>query len=464
MMKNSLQIYVVSIGLLCMFSVCAQLNMRTPQFPPTPTISEKDIRSDLSTWSKGMSDLHPDISHRIDLKRLEKMKSEIERSIKGEMTQLQIWRLFALINPVLRDGHNGIAMPKRREWIEKYLKGGGHVFPLAVYVDENDHLFVSKSDSASSSFNVGDEITSINGLTVSNIVRELLARTYGDTPLFRRTLVSRRFSLMYLMQFGDTGKYFVKGLSANDGSVVSADITGAHELPSNEKAKPLVSKLYKYHILDGNVGYIKASTFNPKYSDAFLEFTTTAFTAFHDAGIKSLIIDIRENGGGDDPLWQKGIMENITEIPYRHVSSYSIRITKNNADPGDVIGDVQTGDYKGLFRATPDNPIRFKGQTYILLSSFTYSSAIQFSVAAQDFGIAKIAGVETGGFSCSTGGVTVIPMEKTQLIAFVPVMQLTRPSGIGCESGIIPDIPIKSMPFQPDQSIESLRVIAIKAQ
>ena len=110
------------------------------------------------------------------------------------------------------------------------------------------------------------------------------------------------------------------------------------------------------------------------------------------------------------------------------------------------------------------NPIRFKEPTYILLSPITYSSEIQFSVAAQDFGIAKIAGVETGGFSCSTGGVTVILMEKTQLIAFVPVMQLTRPSGIGCESGIIPDIPIKSMPFQPDQSIESLRVIAIKAQ
>ena len=49
-------------------------------------------------------------------------------------------------------------------------------------------------------------------------------------------------------------------------------------------------------------------------------------------------------------------MENITEIPYSHVSRYSIRITKNNADPGDVIGDVQTGDYKGLLRATPDKP------------------------------------------------------------------------------------------------------------
>ncbi|VAW08463.1 hypothetical protein MNBD_ALPHA05-1336, partial [hydrothermal vent metagenome] len=245
---------------------------------------------------------------------------------------------------------------------------------------------------------------------------------------------------------------------------ISAVVPGASELPGMERSKPQLSDLYEYRILDGNVGYLKAGTFHPDHGDAFLEFTTTAFTAFHDAGIKSLIIDIRDNPGGDDPLWQKGIMENITETPYRHVSRYSIRVTKGNAHTGDVIGEVQTGDYKGLFRATPDNSIRFHGPTYILLSAFTYSSAIQFSVAAQDFDIAKIAGVETGGFSCSTGGVTIIPMEKTQLTAFVPVMQLTRPSGKGCERGIIPDVPIKSTPFQPDQSIESLRLIAVETQ
>jgi len=258
------------------------------------------------------------------------------------------------------------------------------------------------------------------------------------------------------MQFGDTDEYSVRGLSANGGRTISAVVPGAKELPRIEQSKPQTSYLYEYRILDGGVGYLKAGTFHPDYGDAFLEFTTEVFTAFHDAGIKSLIIDIQDNPGGDDPLWQKGIMENITETPYRHVSRYSIRVTKSNADPGDIIGEVQTGDYKGLFRATPDNPIRFQGSTYILLSSFTYSSAIQFSVAAQDFGIAKIAGVETDGFSCSTGGITIIPMEKTRLTAFVPTMQLIRPSGKGCEKGIIPDIQIESIPSQPDQSIEKL--------
>ena len=445
-------------------SACAQRELPEAQFPPTPTISAEDIRSDLSNWRQEMSAVHPDISHRIDMKRLETVISEIEQSIDGEMTQLEVWRLFALINPVLRDGHNGILMQKRRELTEEYLNGGGHVLPLTVHVDDNKRLFVVKADEVNSNLKVGDEITSINGVDASHIVTELLARTHGDTPLFRRTLVSRRFSLMYLMQFGDTGEYLVKGLSAESGRTVSANLPGANELPSNVRAKPLASHHYEYRILDGDVGYLKAGTFHPDYGDAFLEFTTTAFTAFHEAGIKSLIIDIRANGGGDDPLWQKGIMEYITETPYRHVSRYAIRVTENNADPGDVIGEVQHGDYNGLFRATPDNLIRFHGPTYILLSPFTYSSAIQFSVAAQDFSIAKIAGEETGGFSCSTGGVTMIPMEKTHLTAFVPVMQLTRPSGKGCEKGIIPDVLIKSTPFQPNQSIESLRLIAVEAQ
>jgi len=185
MIKNILKIRSFSIGLRCLISACAQHNLPTPRFPPTPTIGEDDIRSDLSTWNQRMSEVHPDISHRVDLTRLKKVRSEIEQSIDGDMTQLEVWRLFALINPVLRDGHNGIIMPKGREWIEEYLKGGGYVFPFSIYIDVNEQLFISGSNNINSSFNAGDEITSINGIKASQIVTELLARIHGDTPLFR---------------------------------------------------------------------------------------------------------------------------------------------------------------------------------------------------------------------------------------------------------------------------------------
>jgi hypothetical protein len=50
---------------------------------------------------------------------------------------------------------------------------------------------------------------------------------------------------------------------------------------------------------------------------------------------------VRDNGGGDDPLWQQGLMEHITRMPYTQAGRYVVRVTKKNADPGDVIGEVQ---------------------------------------------------------------------------------------------------------------------------
>jgi len=123
----------ISTLLACLMSGCAKRHLSEARFPSTPTISEQDVRSDLSTWRQGMIDLHPDISHRIDLKRLQKKVDDIEQNIGGDMTQLEVWRLFAQINPILGDGHNGILMPKGRELAEKYLKDGGRVFPYAVH-------------------------------------------------------------------------------------------------------------------------------------------------------------------------------------------------------------------------------------------------------------------------------------------------------------------------------------------
>jgi hypothetical protein len=35
-----------------------------------------------------------------------------------------------------------------------------------------------------------------------------------------------------------------------------------------------------------------------------------------------LIIDVRENGGGDDPLCQESLMEYLPDKPYSELSSY----------------------------------------------------------------------------------------------------------------------------------------------
>jgi len=156
-------------------------------------------------------------------------------------------------------------------------------------------------------------------------------------------------------------------------------------------------------------------------------------------------------------------MENITAIPYRHVSRFRARITEDNAHSGDVIGEIVSQEYSRFFTPADDNPIRFGGTTFILIGPATYSAAIQFTVAAQDQGIAKLAGEETGGFSCQTGRIKAISLNNTQLLPFTPIFAFTRPSGPGCERGVVPDIPLPIDPFEPDAVIEALRAHAVES-
>lgn len=99
------------------------------------------------------------------------------------------------------------------------------------------------------------------------------------------------------------------------------------------------------------IGYLRIDSFDPDQKAALNKVTQTAFAAFKEKGVRALIIDVRENGGGDDPLWQQDVLNHFTTEPYVQLSHYMIRVTKDNADPGDVIGTVQSADYNKRFTA-----------------------------------------------------------------------------------------------------------------
>jgi hypothetical protein len=219
-------------------------------------------------------------------------------------------------------------------------------------------------------------------------------------------------------------------------------VEGATEVPSLAPIEQRAAHEFVSKVLEGDVGYLKAAEFDPAFRDAFAAFTRRAFADLEARGIRALIIDVRDNGGGDDPLWQQGLMEHITRTPYTQAGWFTVRVTQRNADPGDVIGEIQRHENKKRIAPSAVDPLRFAGPVYILAGPFSYSSTIQFLVAAQDFGIARIAGRETGGLSCQTGQVTVLEMPHTGLRAYTPIAAFTRPSGTGCERGVIPDLAI----------------------
>lgn len=440
---------------------CRAIATNAPKLPAAkfdegPTIAQADLLADFDAWMSGMRALNPDISIRADMRAVDRQAALIRRSLAGPMTRRQAWGQFARLNPYLKDGHSGIYMPDYRDALDAYVTAGGRIVPVEVRFAADQSLRVFAVTPGAGDITRRDRVLSINGHSTKELVAAMVERSPGDTPAFQRAYVERRFAALYWFLYGDTGQYDLEVESVPSRCHLQVRLEGAMTLPEALQPNPTAQELFDWRILPGDIGYLRVDAFDGRQSDALASVAKTAFTQFKQRGIHALIIDVRENGGGDDPLWQQDLMEYITDKPYAQLSRYVQRVTKENADPGDVVGDLKRGDYTDRFKPKASEPTRFHGPVYILAGPFTYSATIQFIVAAQDFGIAKIAGEETAALSCQTGQVHRIEQAKTGLGAFTPVTAYTRPSGHGCERGVIPDVPITINEVMPDETLNSL--------
>ncbi|HKS57673.1 MAG TPA: S41 family peptidase, partial [Steroidobacteraceae bacterium] len=417
-------------------------DLPAPAFDNGPTISQADLVADFDGWLAGMRALNPDLSIRVDMQALERESARIRANLREPMSRREGWLQFALLNPYLGDAHAGIQMPGYRAALDAHLEAGGHVVPVEVRFAQDGSLRVFTVAPGIDGVNPGDRLLSINGHSTDELLSAMLSRSIGETPAFRRAFVVRRFAMFYWYLYGDTGQYDLVVQPAADARPRRVRAVGATTLPEALRAQRAAADMFDWSILPGDIGYLRVDGFDADQKDALAGITQTAFAAFKARTVRAVIIDVRENGGGDDPLWQQELVNHFTTKPYAQLSHYVVRINQDNADPGDVIGSVQSSDYSKRFTPPPVDPVRYDGPVYILAGPYSYSATIQFLVAAQDFGLAKIAGEETAAFSCQTGKVKAIVMPRTGLAAFTPTIAFTRPSGAGCTRGVLPDVSI----------------------
>jgi C-terminal processing protease CtpA/Prc len=425
------------------------------RFEDGPTIAASALVADFDAWMSGMRALNPDLSIRANLQELNEEAARIRAELTRPMNRREAWQHFAKLNPYLHDGHAGVQMPGYREALEAHLKAGGHIVPIDVRFAPDGSLRVFSVASGEAAIKPGDRVLAINGHDTAQMLAAMMPLTISDTLKSQRGWLEHRFAMLYWYLFGDTGQYDVD-VQPSAGCPHRVTAMGGTVLPTVLRSRNTAEDLFDWHILDGNIGYLRVDGFYGDLKDAFTAFTRTAFTAFKERKVRALIIDVRENDGGDDPLWQQDLVNHFTTKPYVQLSHYVTRITNDNADPGDVIGSFKSEDYAKLFTPPPDDPIRFDGPVYVLDGAYSYSAAIQFIVAAQDFGLAKIAGEETAAFSCQTGQVKHIDLPWTGLSAATPIIAYTRPSGHGCERGVLPDVPIAINEVKPDEALNAL--------
>ena len=411
------------------------------------TFTPEQLRADLASLESALERTHPDVSHSVDPAVLARAIDDVRSKLDRPMTADEAWKVMSGLNPVMADGHLTVLFPGGiAAEIQRHLKSGGRLFPYAVYVTDGAIFIRSQVDGSATPL-AGKRIDTIDGVPADDVARKLLAHMNGDTPALRAEFLSDRFAFWYWKFFGEQRSFKLRIGGIESVAEASADTPRAYREKTFEQ-------LFRFKLLAGKAALLTIDEFYWSDKPKFYEFTRAAFELMRDAGTRTLIIDIRANGGGDDDVWYEGIMPYIATKPYRNGSTYLLKIIEGRAKEGQKVGDVVHGSQDTVYQPQLDNPLRFKGKVYVLISPRTYSSAVLFSNAVQDNGFGTLVGVGGGARSTQSGGIQFIKLPHTQMTAVVPRFVLTRSSGRG---GLLqPDVLVVGDPFRPMTAIESI--------
>jgi hypothetical protein len=270
------------------------------------------------------------------------------------------------------------------------------------------------------------QVLSINGHDVKDVLARIgpLESADGDIQVGKRMHIPNSFAMYYWALVEKTDTFTVRAKD-QDGKIVTAKLAGVSRNDWAKNHNPvnaaLLANFAKYNWGEGNLALRflddpKIAEMRIRYfvGDDFPKWTADTFKTLHEKGTQSLIIDLRNDGGGEDKYGAL-LISYLTDKPFRyfdHISMRSISPTiKDNIDwpaEGDrILREGTTPDPAGGYlvsaklhpgvaeqspAATP-----FLGKVFVLTDGGTFSTAADFCAIAHHLKRATFIGEETGG-------------------------------------------------------------------
>ena len=390
-------------------------------------VSVEALRADVAFIRETIARVHPDPSFSVNSAALALALDAVAADAPVNMTRDETWRRLALLNPMLADAHLFVGYADWRADGAEYLADGGGFFPFEVDVDDEGGVFIRTALGGDASELAGVRILAINGVAAKAVTSELLKRVHGDTPRFRTALLSRRWWLYHWKVAGAVPQYRLD--LAQAGRRWSVDVAASKHMPEVLRDDADFKRLFGFSIKAGCAAVLKANSFDPAFKDRFLALTRAAFERLREEHVDTLIIDVSENGGGDDDLWLDGLMPYLATQPYRTGSAYLKRVLEPNTARGEVAGQTIAGTIETWHPPQPDHPLLFKGKVVVIIGPTSYSSTVLFANVMRDFGFAGVAGSGHAARRTQTGGIRRFVLPNTGLALWVPRFILSPPEG-----------------------------------
>jgi len=412
-----------------------------------------EAKEDIAQWLAFIEKTHPDLAYTVkDVSSFYTRVNQFKNSINKPISVRNFWLEMMVFNSVISDGHVSLTPSKKKVLIKDYLHNGGTLFPFEVIFD-GDNLVIKEKLNGEPSNLSGNTIRKINGISINTILEPLLKRTHGDSDNQRKAVLATRFAHYYWMYFGEQ-KQFKLDIKRGVHKISDIVVKASKEITYADDS---FDANFLFSMLNEKTGLLTINTFTWREDEnRVFDFFKSAFTEIKKQNLSHLMIDIRNNGGGDDNIWKKGILPYIADKAWKTGSDYKVKILAGREDEGEIAGDVVIGEISSIQEAELDKPLKFTGDVSVLVGPYTYSSSILFMNTIQDYEFGKLVGDRTGGKSGQTGGTQHLTLTHSNLHSVVPRFLLARPKGGHNLELVTLDTVIDYDPLEPTQLIEKL--------
>jgi hypothetical protein len=303
------------------------------------------------------------------------------------------------------------------------------VFPMNVrYVGSKLYIIDPKNNL--NKLSVGDEVLTINGVKVKTLREEIFKHLssdgYNESHKHERAnLLFKPYSSMFF-DFPTSYKVSVR----KNGKVEEIDL---EEAENRDHSKTFLDNCKNQLCFDTNLENntaiitIRSFAYYKKRLPIFKSFIDSCFQHINENQIQNLIIDLRNNGGGD-PFCGSYLLQHIATKPY-------------------VYFNKEAKWYRELKKPIQPNPNRFKNKPFILTNGLCFSTTGHFCSIVKENNFGIFIGDNTGTTYTCNDNIKIYTLKNTKVLCKVArntysttVSTLTNKYGIIPDHSVIPNI------------------------
>jgi len=398
--------------------------------------SKKQLEEDLSILKNSLEEIHGGLYAYSSETEINDWFLQAKNKVKDSMNRFEFYKIVAPLNGIIKNGHTDISYPK---FGDKF-----NLLPLSLY-KHKDSFYIKEVFLDVNKELIALPITKIDGIAIKEVFDRLMltATRDGDNTTLPKENLLALFSLSYPLAYGTKTSYEItvikdrKEVTVPIKSTLLSDKLISKYYNQRPEKKPLSFKIKDGIAIISFLTFDKTTLKKAKYK-AFL---ANAFAEIKTKKIQHLILDVRNNGGGD-PVPTQELLSYVLDKEFRmyndvYTITNKIKNRKYFKKQGVFwlnllsflkIKKIRDGHYRlrsdqGMDVYMPKTN-SFDGKLYVLTNGKSFSATGEFTSFVKDNTNAIFIGEEVGGNKIqNTSGVSyTITLPNSKQKAVIPIV------------------------------------------